>query len=65
MNYNHNNYNNWKSYYKDSQIVDFNLRNTSNIILFNTTDINMYGKYQLNYLNEYLGELPIIISFSL
>lgn len=60
MSYNHNNYNNWKSYYKDSQVEDFNIRNTSNIILFNTNDNDMPGNHQLNYLNKYLGELPMM-----
>lgn len=54
------NFINWKSYYKDSQIEEYNLRNTYCINLFNTNDINMKGDYQLNYLNPYLGELPMM-----
>ena len=51
---------NWKSYYKDEQIKDYNLRNTYCINLFNTNDINMEGDNQINYLNPYLGELPMM-----
>ena len=55
---------NWKSYYKDEQIYDYNLSNYKDtnieIKLFNTNDINMKGDNQINYLNPYLGELPMM-----
>ena len=51
---------NWKSYYKNEQINEYNLKNTYCINLFNTNDINMEGDNQINYLNPYLGELPMM-----
>ena len=55
---------NWKSYYKDEQIKEYNLNNyiddNIEIKLFNTNDLNMEGNYQINYINPYLGELPMM-----
>ena len=51
---------NWKSYYKNEQINEYNLKNTYCINLFITYDINMEGDNQINYLNPYLGELPMM-----
>ena len=55
---------NWKSYYKDEQIKEYNLNNYKDndieIKLFNTNDLNMSGDNQINYLNPYLGELPMM-----
>lgn len=54
------NFINWKSYYYDSQVKEYNLRNTYCVNLFNTNDLNMPGDNQINYLNPYLGELPMM-----
>ena len=54
------NFINWKSYYKEDQIDKYNLRNTYCINLFNTNDFDMPGDNQINYLNPYLGELPMM-----
>lgn len=54
------NFINWKSYYKDNQIEEYNLRNTYCINLFNTNNLDMSGDNQINYLNPYLGELPMM-----
>ena len=55
---------NWKSYYRDEQLFDYNLKdykdNNIEIKLFNTNDENMKGDHQINYLNKYLGELPMM-----
>lgn len=51
---------NWQSYFQNEQENEYNLKNTSNIKLFNTNDFNMTGKYQINYLNPYLGELVMM-----
>jgi len=55
---------NWKSYYKDEQISDYNLSNYKDndieIKLFNTNDLYMGRDNQINYLNPYLGELPMM-----
>ena len=54
------NFINWKSYYYDSQVKEYNLRNTYCVNLFNTNDLNMSGENQINYLNPYLGELVMM-----
>ena len=55
---------NWKSYYEDDQIKEYNLNNYKDndieIKLFNTNDLNMSCDNQINYLNPYLGELPMM-----
>lgn len=51
---------NWKSYFDDIQIEEYNLKETNNIKLYNTNDNNMPGYYQINYLNKYLGELVMM-----
>ena len=57
---NYHNIINWKSYYKNEQVTDYNIRNTYCVNLFNTNDINMKGDNQINYLNSYLGELTMM-----
>lgn len=55
---------NWKSYYKDEQVKEYNLNeykdDSIEVKLFNTNDIEMKGDHQINYLNKYLGELPMM-----
>lgn len=51
---------NWKSYWQDSQIEEYNLKNTENIKLFDVNNLNMDGAHQINYLNIYLGELVMM-----
>lgn len=55
---------NWKSYYRDEHIYQYNLSNYKDdnieVRLFNTNDLLMEGDNQINYLNPYLGELPMM-----
>ena len=51
---------NWKSYFKNEQISEYNLKNTNNIKLYNTSDITMPGEYQINNMHTYLGELVMM-----
>ena len=51
---------NWKSYFLDEQINDYNLKSNDIITLFNTNDISLNNIYNINYLNTYLGELTMM-----
>jgi hypothetical protein len=51
---------NWQSYFKNEQEIDYNLKNTLNIKLYNTNDFTMPGEYQINNLNPYIGELVMM-----
>ena len=53
------NYINWKSYYLDESINDFDLQNSEHIKLYNTNYINK-NKYNINYMNPYLGEMVML-----
>ena len=45
----------WKAYHDESQKSKYNLQNTDNIVIFNTTNIGYNGKC-FNYLNRFLSE---------
>lgn len=50
-----NKYTIWKSYHKELLINKYDLKETKNIILFNTANIG-YNGYSLNHLNRFLSE---------
>ena len=50
------NYKIWRSYYSLEQYNDFNLLTNDNVIPYNTNDLSNTSN-NINYLNEYLGEL--------
>ncbi len=60
MTNNYHNLINWKSYYKDEQISAYGLRETYCVNLFNTSDTEMSGENQINYLHRHLGELVML-----
>lgn len=53
------NYVNWKSYYIKNSIIDYNLKNTEHIRLFNTNDFTLKPN-NINYMNPYLGEMVML-----
>jgi len=56
--------NRWISFYKDSQCSNFDLINKKinniNNIPYNTNNKYENNSYNINYLNQYLGELPMM-----
>ena len=53
------NYTNWKSYYKNTHINDYNLKESEHVKLFNTNDLT-YKEDNINHMNPYLGEMPML-----
>ena len=51
---------NWKSYFEDKQVKEYNLKSTKAVILYNTSNLNIPGEYQINYMNKYIGELVMM-----
>ena len=49
----------WRSYYQKEQYNDFNILTNNNVIPFYTNDLSN-NQININYLNEYLGELVML-----
>ena len=49
----------WRSYYQKEQYNDFDILTNNNVIPFYTNDLSN-NQININYLNEYLGELVML-----